>query len=272
MQEEILKKVRARKNHEDRLNYLREELHHLILQEIDRKGGFKQLCFVGGTALRILFDLDRFSEDLDFFLSLRVKKEFHLKPLVDSIQKSLEGFGFLCEIRSLKNEKNVQSCFFTFSQLLPKLDSIYRAEQKLAIKLEVDTNPPEGALETTSPVAGERLYKICHYDPPSLFAGKLHALLFRHYTKGRDLYDFLWYVGKKIFPNIGLLENAIFQTKKKRMMLTPESLKTMLQERFEATDWNLAKKDVSSFLSDPGSLNLFSKEIFLDALSRLVIQ
>lgn len=269
MKEEIVRKVQVKMGAEERLNTLREELHHLLLQEVDRKQGFEDLCFLGGTALRILYHLDRFSEDLDFSTSEGGKKPFLLKTLAQSIQKSLEAFGFDCRIEKLKIIRAVHSCFFAFYDILHKIDSSFPSNQKLLIKFEVDTHPPKGAKEQMSPVTGTRLYKVRHYNLPSLFAGKLHAILYREYTKGRDLYDFLWYTSQNIRANKVLLENAIEQTQKKKIKLDNTKLQEMLKEKFRETSFEVARKDVARFLINQEALNLFDKALFLDAVFKV---
>ncbi|MBI4126628.1 MAG: nucleotidyl transferase AbiEii/AbiGii toxin family protein [Deltaproteobacteria bacterium] len=269
MKMEMLKKVSRSRNSQERLNLLREELHHLILQEVDRKGGFRSICFLGGTALRIIYGLDRFSEDLDFSISLKEKKPFHLEPLAKNISQSLTAFGVDCEVGKLRVIQAVHSCFFKFSNLLNAVDSSFRKGQKLVVKFDVDTNPPKGAHESVTPISGEHLYKVRHYDLPSLFAGKLHAILFRPFTKGRDLYDFLWYRGKKVEVNRTLLEYAAAQTQKVKFDATPEALQSALKERFEKIDFKKAKQDVERFLTDPHALSLFDKELFLTSVEGL---
>lgn len=274
MKEKIIEKAQKGIRAEDRLNLLREELHHLILQETDRKGAFARVCFVGGTALRIVFGLDRFSEDLDFSLSAAYRKEeYDLRPLLLSIQKSLDAYGLACELKKFKKVRAVQSGFFTFAGgLLHAIDPAYSTKQKLHIKFEVDANPPAGGREEVSPVVSEKLYKVRHYDLPSLFAGKLHAVLFRVYTKGRDLYDFLWYVGKGVKPNQVLLENAMAQTQRIPVHLTNEKLQGMLRERFVQTDFVRAQKDVIAFLVDQQALSLFDKELFINASAKVMFK
>lgn len=282
MNKELLNKAKAGHNSQERLNLLREELHHLILQEMDRKGGFKKLCFLGGTALRMIYRLDRFSEDLDFSVSLvrlapakpdasaqrsqDKEASFSLEPLAKSVARSLQSFGIDCEMVKTRQVAAVHSCLFKFSNLLHEADPSFRKGQKLAIKFDVDTNPPEGARESVSPVSGDHLYKVRHYDLPSLFAGKLHAVLYRQYTKGRDLYDFLWYRSKKIAVNSALLENAIQQTQKETIRFTPQTLENRLAERFKRIDFKAARKDVDRFLEDTRSLSLFERETFLGAI------
>ncbi len=269
VKENLLEEIKKEKASEQKLNKLREALHHLILQEADRKGAFEQISFLGGTALRIVYGLDRYSEDLDFSSSAKSQKKFDLGPLTKGIQKSLEAFGFECAVEKLNVEHSVHKCFFAFPNLLHDLDKTFRKGQKLAIKFDVDTNPPAGATETLSPITGKQLYKVRHYEPASLFAGKLHALLFRMYSKGRDLYDFLWYTGKKTEVNLTLLENAIAQSQKKPIQLNETLLREMLKKRFEETDFEKAKKDVAPFVENSDTLHLFEKEIFLNATQNL---
>lgn len=274
MKEQIIEKARQGVRVEDRLNLLREELHHLILQETDRKGGFAQICFVGGTALRVVFGLDRFSEDLDFSLaSTQERAGFDLLPLLLLLQKSLEAYGLDCQLKKFKKVGAVQSGFFTFKGgLLHGINRAFDPRQKLYIKFDVDANPPAGGEEEISPVSAGKLYKVRHYNLPSLFAGKLHAVLFRVYTKGRDLYDFLWYVGKGVKVNKVLLENAMEQSQKKKISLTNDTLQSLLMEKFEKTDFALAQKDVDRFLTDPHALTLFDKKVFLDAIPRVSLR
>lgn len=271
MKNELVEKAKEQRTIEGRLNHLREALHHLILQETDRKGGFSQLCFVGGTALRILHGLDRFSEDLDFSTTEQLQKPFELFPLVQSVEKSLTAFGFNCEIKKVRSKFAVSGCFFAFGGLLQALDRTFRESQKLLVKFKVDTNPPKGAREETSPITGERLYKVRHYDLPSLFAGKLNAVLCRLYTKGRDLYDFLWYVGRGITANGLLLENGFEQIQKKRVSFNLETLQRMLRQKFGETDIEKVRKDVAPFLVDARALTLLEKEVLLGAVSKVKI-
>ena len=268
----VVEKAKKGKNAQERLNLLRESLHHLLLQEIDRKGGFAQICFLGGTALRIIYGLDRFSEDLDFSTSSVLEKAFRLGPLAKSVESSLQAFGFGCKVEKLKTEQTVQKCFFSFTGILHRVDRSFRENQKLAIKFDVDSRPPAGAVETVSPVTGERVYKVRHYDLPSLFAGKLHAVLYRTYTKGRDLYDFLWYVGRQTKANGPLLENAIGQTEGTKISLTDELLRTMLLEKFRKIDFEKAKRDVAPFLVDPQSTSLFEGSVFSGAVQRISLK
>lgn len=272
LKESILERATKEKGSEMRLNRLRESLHHLLLQETDRKGAFASLCFVGGTALRVLYGLDRFSEDLDFSVSNRAAKPFQLIPLATSIRNSLHAFGFTVNVQRMKNRKNVQSFFMTFRGLLHEVDSSFQPAQTLAIKFEVDAHPPAGANESVSPVTGERVFKVRHYDLPSLFAGKLHAILFRGFTKGRDLYDFLWYVGRRTPVNLVLLRNAIEQTEGGEHPIERATLQALLTRRFKSIDLKKARADVAPFLEDRGALELFDASVFLGGVENIGVQ
>lgn len=269
MRNDMIKRAKQADTPEMRQNLLREELHHLILQEADRKGVFRHLSFVGGTALRILHKLNRFSEDLDFSLSDDAPSPFQFEPAVAAIQKSMTAYGLSCGLQRLKTAGAVHSCYFSFSNLLHDLDPQFRKGQTLAIKWDVDLNPPKGAKSEVSPVTGLRFYKVTHHDLPSLMAGKLNAVLARTYVKGRDLYDFLWYAGHRIQVNALLLQNGLFQIQKTKIEITTESLHRMLAEKFENIDFKAARADVERFMIDPQELDLFEREIFLKAISQI---
>jgi predicted nucleotidyltransferase component of viral defense system len=179
-------------------NYLREYLQLLILKILDEKGYFRHIAFVGGTALRILYDLNRFSEDLDFCLI--DKAHFDFKAMIHVLVKELQQQNFQVEFTA-KDNKTVASGFIKFNQLLLSLGVSPHLNQKLSIKIEIDCNPPTGFKTEFTMINKEFLIGIQHYDLPSLFAGKLHAILCRAYTKGRDYYDLIWFLGRKIDPN-----------------------------------------------------------------------
>ena len=159
MKDKILEQASKGKGTEEKLNLLRESLHHLILQEADRKQAFNQICFLGGTALRIVYGLNRFSEDLDFSLSGDTTRDFQLETLAMGIGRSLEAFGVNCKVEKFKTVGAVQSCFFSFQGLLHEVDRHFRDTQKLSIKFDIDTRPPAGAVETASPITPWRAYK-----------------------------------------------------------------------------------------------------------------
>lgn len=271
MQDQLIALARQGREPLERLNRLREQLHHLILQEADRCGAFQQLCFVGGTALRILHGLDRFSEDLDFSVFAPASPTFDFARVVQAIHRAITAYGFACTLKEKRQAQAVASCFFSFDRLLHAVHPSFRTNQRLAIKWDVDCRPPHGAIATMSPVTGIRVYTIRHYDLPSLFAGKLHAVLCRAYTKGRDIYDLLWYLGKRVPVNTTLLGAALAQSQGRSFTLTRESLQELLTQRLRTLDLAKARADVQPFLEDPAALRLFDRELLLNAATRLEI-
>ncbi|MBI4356312.1 MAG: nucleotidyl transferase AbiEii/AbiGii toxin family protein, partial [Gammaproteobacteria bacterium] len=137
------------------------------------------------------------------------------------------------------------------------------SSQKLSIKIEIDQKPPSGFKTVFSMVNKEYLIGIQHYDLPSMFSGKLHAILCRSYAKGRDYYDWLWFVGKKIEPNLVLLEQAILQTEGKKLILDKANLAKLLCEKVQSVDFKKIKRDILPFLMDSSELRFFEESVFL---------
>jgi predicted nucleotidyltransferase component of viral defense system len=246
---------------EEKFNYLRELIQIQTLKIIDQQGFSKDIAFVGGTALRILYDLNRFSEDLDF--SLINTENFDFENMLDQLCKRFLLLNINLKINS-KTKNNVYIAQLKFEKLLYELGLSSLAEQKLYIKLELDINPPEGAdLEYTMQ---EGFFGIRHYDLSSLYAGKLHAILHRRYTKGRDYYDLMWYLTKKVKPNLLLLNNAITQSTGKKSKLDMASLKTSLIKRLQETNFKEVHSDLETFVQDSLELRALNQDNFLTLL------
>ena len=246
-----------------KLNVTREALQILALKILYEKKFFDQIAFVGGTSLRILYDLKRFSEDLDFSLVRKQKYDFdkiHKKLLKEF---HLYNLPFEAKVRTVNN---VHSMMMKFTGLLKELGLSELPDQKLSVKLEVDVNPPEGWKLGNTIVNKIYMFNITHYDLPSLYAGKLHACFYRKFTKGRDFYDFMWYLGKKVKPNLLLLNNAIKQTQGEDAGITDENLKSFLLENIQRIDFNQVKKDVERFLEDKNELNLLDTKLIQDTI------
>lgn len=246
--------------HEAKINKLREELQLLCLKIINDRGFFSQVAFLGGTALRVIYDMRRFSEDLDF--SSIDKTSYNFDELIKAIEYEITLNGLTVECKT-KTQKTVQGSMLKFPELLKSIGVSNFDDQKLSIKLEVDSNPPKGADIENSVVNKSYLLNITHYSLPSLFAGKLHACFFRSYTKGRDFYDLLWYFGKGIMPNFKLLNNAIKQTQGKDLSVTKDNIKEFLVQKLSNVDFDDVRKDVERFLEDKSELKLLDKEIML---------
>lgn len=266
MLEAIKEKLQKYGNKTDKYNYLREYLQLLILKILDEKGYFRHVAFVGGTALRILYDLKRFSEDLDF--SLINKSRYSFKKMIDTIVAELQHAN-LPVTANIKDNKVVAHAFLRFDQLLFTLGLSTHKDQKLSIKIEVDEDPPTGYETELTLINKEFLININHYNLSSLYAGKLHALLHRPYAKGRDYYDLLWYLSRKTEPNFLLLDQSILQTQKNNPRLDQAKLNQLLHEHFNKTDFKKISQDITPFLMDAGELRYFDKTFFLNLLPPL---
>jgi predicted nucleotidyltransferase component of viral defense system len=269
MKELLRQKLAAFGSHEEKLNFIREFLQELILQIIDRKGYFKNLAFVGGTALRTIYDLPRFSEDLDF--SLVNPKDFIFKHMLATIKRELELSGFTVE-EAVGKEKTVQSDFIKFKGLPYALGLSEHKNEKLFVKLEIDALPPPGFVTEIVMINKNFLFKVRCYEPASLFAGKLHAVLFRKHAKGRDYYDLLCFLTRKTPINYELLTNAAVQTEKKPFPLNPETLSLLLAAKISSANFNHIRNDVRPFLANKEEAGYFRKEYFLGAIAKYFSQ
>ena len=251
---------------------LREITQEIVLAGVGRTDFFQKAGFQGGTCLRIFHGLNRFSEDLDFALQT-ADSGFVLHPYLASVAKELTAYGYALQLddRS-KADRNVRMAFLKDDSLGNLLHLAYRPtssrSRKLRVKLEVDTAPPAGAAFETKYLDFPFPSAICVFDPPSLFAGKLHALLCRDYLKGRDWYDFIWYTARRTPVNHELLASSLEQLgpwRGKRPGVDRDWCIRRLQARIEAIDWTRAREDVRRFIkpSETPSLDLWSRDFFL---------
>ena len=224
------------------------------------------LAFHGGTALRFLYAIPRYSEDLDFALE-RPEAGYQLRNYLQIIQRELTAEGYEMTIR-LNDRKVVHSAFIRFPSLLHELELSPRLSEALAVKLEVDTNPPAGATLATTVVRHHVTLQLQHHDQASLFAGKLHAVLQRNYIKGRDLYDLLWYLSDPAWPtpNLVLLNNALHQTAWPGDPLTEEDWRDVVRRRVMTFDWSKLIADVRPFLEREAEMEILTRENVLRLL------
>lgn len=267
---EVLKEqFTASMSREDKENRLREFLQILILKVLHDKGWFENLVFVGGTALRILFNVRRFSEDLDF--SLINPAGYDFEKLCGELHKEIELHGLKME-KTLKKVKTVNNALLKFPGLLNELGISPLPGQKLSIKLEVDTNPPPGGKIENSLVNKTYIFYVKHYDLSSMFATKISACFYRKYLKGRDFYDLIWYLARKVTPDYALLNNAIRQTQGKApSALGGHNIKEFLLNNLKKTDLEKAAKDVERFLDDKSELKLFNYELIKDSIDSVFL-
>jgi len=264
MIEAIRRELPAGATVEERSNRAREFLQVLALKCLSDQDAFSRIAFIGGTALRILFGVRRFSEDLDFSVTSMAGYDFG--GLGAGLVKTFRLNGLEVNLERQAG-KTVNSAFLSFPGLPWALGLSGHKAEKLSIKLEVDTNPPAGWKTQTAVVNKTYLFGLAHYDLPSLFAGKLHACFYRRYTKGRDIYDLFWYLGRKVQPNFEMFNNAVAQSQGRAPGVNAGNLKEFMIERAADIDMAAAKKDVERFLEDKSELRLFSSENLAAAIN-----
>ena len=257
---------------------LREITQEIVLAGLGRTDFFQHAAFQGGTCLRIFHGLNRFSEDLDFALQTP-DAEFALRPYLDALTKELTAYGYVLEMddRSKANQA-LRMAFLKDDSVGKLLELACRPtvgpSRKLRIKLEVDANPPVGATFETTYLDFPFPSAVRVFDPPSLFAGKVHALLCREYLKGRDWYDFIWYTSRRTPVNYELLAAALMQLgpwQGQDLDIDRDWCVEQLRAKIEETDWPQARGDVRRFLKpdELPSLELWGKEFFLGQTEKL---
>lgn len=264
-----------RETEAEKTNALREVMQEIALAGLQRAGFFEQAAFYGGTCLRIFHGLPRYSEDLDFSL-LMPDKDFRLSPYFDKLIEEFAALGFDVEIsEKLKTaDTDIASAFLKKSA--SRYDISIRSQKTLKIKFEVDTDPPLGfATEQKLLLQPYSFYVNC-FSLPDLFAGKVHALLFRQWKnriKGRDWYDFEWYVRKGVPLNRQHLAIRAKQSGHwQESAMTAEQLADLLHDRIEKIDLDSARADVERFIKSPDQLAIWSKPYFHDLVARAVLQ
>ena len=245
---------------------VREYLQARLLESIQGSGAFENWAFVGGTALRFLYSTERFSEDLDFSLS-SAGIEDNFVDIIKRLKRnfSVEGYSVIVKAQT---GKTVKSAFLKFPGLLYEIKLSPHRSEAISIKVEIDTNPPEGAGFETSITRKYCLLNILHYDKSSLLAGKLHALLNRKYVKGRDIYDLMWYLSDRTWPepNMVLLENALTQTGWKGEAITSGNWKREIAKRISDYNWDKVIEDVRPFLEKRQEIEMLTRKNLLKLL------
>lgn len=241
-----------------KINIMREYLQVYALRTIFENGRFAQITFVGGTALRFLFGLPRFSEDLDF--SLTAPSGYDFEEVLSEIKRSFEAANYTLSIK-FKTKNTVNAAMLKFPELMFLAGLTHRKDQYLSIKLDVDTNPPRGGRIVHSLVNKYFPITFAHYDLPSLFAGKLHAIFTKRYIKGRDYFDLVWLVSKdrSLNPNVDLLNAALEQTGNE-LRVTLKNWRDKVLEKIKAADWAKIIEDVNRFTEDPLFINSMKLE------------
>ncbi len=267
----------------DYVNALREILQEVALLGLWRGKFFEKAAFYGGSALRVLYGLDRFSEDLDFSL-LEPTDDFNLGAYMNFLQREIEAFGIDARIEEIEKSGRtpIRSAFLkanTRSQLvlIGAEDAVFKTTPKgqiLKIKLEVDTDPPAGFSTQTRYLLQPLPFAVRAFVLRDLFADKMHAILCRKWksrVKGRDWYDFVWYAANYPELNLFHLEQRMRQTGhwEGAGPLTSERFKERLEKVINTVDLEQARKEVEPFVRKPENLSIWSRDFFFDVASRI---
>ncbi|MBU1863044.1 MAG: nucleotidyl transferase AbiEii/AbiGii toxin family protein [Candidatus Omnitrophica bacterium] len=265
------------RNLQEEEHALREITQEVILAGLTRTDFFKHAEFHGGTSLRIFHSTNRFSEDLDFVLN-RPNANFDLETYMQSAAKELIAYGYNFEIvdRS-KAASTVKKAFIKDNSIGKLLEFDYikvnATIKKIKIKIEVDTNPPRGSECVIRYLTFPFPVSVTVHDMPTLFAGKLHALLCREYVKGRDWYDLIWYCTHKTDINFALLKSALYQTgrwKGKNLDVTREWCFRELRKKVEHLDWDVARREILPFVREyeKASLDVWGTSFFVSLIDK----
>ena len=236
-------------------NVAREYLQARVLEGMGRAGAFATLAFQGGTAVRFLYNLPRYSEDLDFALE-GDRSSYDLRGWLAAVQRQFRREGY--EVRTAVRDRGaVHAAWLRFPGILYETGLSPHRDQVLAVKIDVDTNPPAGAVARTRLVRRHVSLRLWHHDRASLLAGKVHAVLRRPFAKGRDVYDLAWYLSNPEWPepNLELLSAALRQgTKSGRALLLPGAWREATARRLATLSWDDLSADVRPFLEGPDRL------------------
>ena len=275
-----------RRSAADHINALREVFQEIALCGLWRAKFHEKAAFYGGTALRVLYGLDRFSEDMDFSL-LAPDERFDLKPYCGFIEEELSAWGFTATVlaKSKTAESAVESAFLkanTREQLLvidagEGVAAAIHGRRQLKIKIEVDTDPPPGFSTETKFLLQPIPFSVRAYDPPSMFSGKMHAVLCRGWrsrVKGRDWYDLVWYVGRGTELDLTHLEARMRQSGhySDAAALDEHAFRLILAKKISELDVADARSEVERFLPDPSAVSVWSREFFSAVAEKIVIR
>lgn len=267
----------------EKKNSIKEVMQEIVLCGLSRAGFFKTAAFYGGTALRIFHGLERFSEDLDFSL-MSADADFDFDNYLPVLEKEIASYGlnFKVEAKAKTADSAVKSAFFKGNTREHML-LFYSDEQTaksiggneiIKVKFEVDTNPPPFAAFERKYQLLPIPYEITLYDMPSLFAGKLHAVICRAWksrVKGRDLYDYIYYLTNRTPVNLPhltarLAQSGIIGSNDKP---TIEDIREMLCDRFDSINYNQARQDVMPFIKNPAVTDIWSADFFKGITEKL---
>jgi hypothetical protein len=275
----------SRSNEEESIQALREILQHIALLGLWRSKFFEKAAFYGGTALRIFYGLPRFSEDMDFSL-LNPNTGFSLVPYIKAIHRELDSLGLKVTIETKKRGQvsQIESAFIkadTIQNLIylevpQEITGVLHRNARVKVKLEIDILPPPYARYKVESLLLPVPFLVKLFSPSCLFSGKMHALLCRQWKsriKGRDYFDFLWFIGKNIPCDLKHLKARMVQTGhlKQNITLDRKLLIKLLHEKIESVDLQKAKHDVEPFVNDIHALDLWTPDLFHRTINKISV-
>jgi len=268
MKEHLLEIAVAEPDRRRRLNLVREYLQAYILRSLQDAGAFASLAFQGGTALRFLYGLGRFSEEVGLSLE-RPEHDRGLVALAEETRRDLVQAGYAVET-TVRDQKAVRTAEIGFPGLLQETGLAPQRSAKLMIRIEIDSRPPAGAVLETRLVTRYFPISFRVHDLRSCMAGKVHAVLARRWTKGRDLFDLAWYLTRpeRPSPNFVLLQNALDQTGWRGQKVGAKNWRAVVRHRVESLDWPSVVADVDPFLEDARDRRLLDRDLLLSELGR----
>jgi hypothetical protein len=275
---EIIRKKLENYPPNEQENALKEILQEIALFALWRADFFEVALFQGGTSLRILYGLPRFSEDLDFMLRT-ADANFQWAPYLGGLVEAFKEYGLKLEAEPKERmDRPIREALLKDDSTAQQLNLQFPTSGRrstIKIKLEIDTNPPALSGEDTSFLDFPSDHEVRHQDLSSNLALKIHALLCRPYLKGRDWFDFSWYVSKGVSPNLPHLQAALLQQgpwcEDKALKVDPDWLQNTLKDKIATVNWDIAKEDVRRFLraTEARSLNLWGEAFFNAKVDKL---
>jgi len=264
------------------VNALKQVIQELALTGLWRAKFFEHCAFYGGTALRILYGLPRFSEDLDFTL-LKADDNFSLSPYFQAVETELSAWGFEPEItgKPQPSETRIESAFIKANTKLHLLKVgvpaalIQTAESELLkVKFEVDTDPPHSFETEVKYLLRPIPCNIRAVNLPQMFAGKVHAVLCRNWqnrVKGRDWYDLVWFIGRKTVCPLTCLESRMRQSGhwKGENRLDAQAASTLLSAKLHQINLTAARQEAQLFVDNPAELDVWSEDFFEQCINEI---
>jgi predicted nucleotidyltransferase component of viral defense system len=268
-------------NEEEILSALREIMQEITLAGLSRTDFFEKAAFYGGTALRISYGLDRYSEDLDFSL-LKPDSDFSIERYFKAILDEFRSLGHTVSIKEKKktNQTAIDSAFLKAETIWQEIilediikETGVRSNRTLKIKIEVDRQPSLNFKTEEKLLLRPFSFYLKCFTKSSLFAGKMHALLFRKWknrVKGRDWYDLEWYIKKGIPLDVNhFLTRAKDSNDWQDDSISNEQIIELLDTKIKTVSFSSIKEDVVRFIPNDDIIKIWSPEYFKDLIEKI---